>query len=140
MMKTVILDTNFLFIPFQFKIDVLQKINEAMNEPFEVYVLKKSVDELNFIIEKSRAKNKEFAKLAKQFITKNNIGFFEETKQKSLNILRNFEELGVDDALLELACEEIIIATTDKELITKIKKKPKAKVLYLRAKNHIEIK
>lgn len=45
-MKKVLLDTNFLLIPFQFKIDIRKQIEELLEEPHELVVPSGVVSEL----------------------------------------------------------------------------------------------
>ena len=44
-MEKVLLDTNFLFVPFEFKVDVFEQLHELIGGPFEVIVLKECLDE-----------------------------------------------------------------------------------------------
>ena len=49
-MKTVLLDTNFLLIPAQFKVDIFSEIDRICTFQYEIAVLDKTIDELNKII------------------------------------------------------------------------------------------
>ena len=51
MIQKVLLDTNFILIPAYFKVDIYAEINRLMLGKYEVYVLDKTMDELNKIIE-----------------------------------------------------------------------------------------
>lgn len=122
-MKKIILDTNFLMIPSQFKVDIFSEIDRIMNNQYELYVVKGTIDELNNIIEKQRGKHKLAAKLALQLI-----------KAKGLKILY-INQKPVDDVLVKLS-KEYIIATQDKEL----KKRIKNNKIILRKKKKLELK
>ena len=45
-MKKIILDTNFLLIPAQFKVDIFDEIDRIMIEKYQLFVLDKTIDEL----------------------------------------------------------------------------------------------
>lgn len=120
-MKKIILDTNFLLIPAQFKVDIFSEIERIINDKYQLFILKGTVDELNKIIEK-RKKGKSAAKLALKLI-----------KAKGLKIL-DINQKPVDKILINLS-KEYIIATQDKEL----KKKIKSKII-LRKKQYLELK
>ena len=109
-MKKIILDTNFLMIPAQFKVDIFSEIDRIVNDKYQLYVLKGTIEELNKIIKEQKHKHKMAAKLALKLI-----------KAKGLKIL-DINQKPVDKILTELS-EEYIIATQDKELKKKIKNK-----------------
>jgi hypothetical protein len=136
--KKIILDTNFLMAPFQFKIDIFAELKRLMYEPFKVYILKETIEELGYIIEKQRAKNKEFAKLAKQYVKIMNIEIIDITKQKDLYITNISKSNRVDDILVGMAEAGYIIATADAELKKRLKEKGNKSII-LRSKSHLEI-
>ena len=72
-MKRIILDTNFLFVPFTFKVDILGEIARIMVEPYELCVLEETIEELNNLVEKTKGKEKDVAKLALEFVKKTHI-------------------------------------------------------------------
>jgi len=109
-MKKIILDTNFLMIPAQFKVDIFGEIKKVMNYNYQLFVLKGTIEELNNIIEKQTGKNKSAAKIALKLI-----------KAKGLKIL-DINQKPVDEILIDLS-KDYIIATQDKELKKKIKHK-----------------
>lgn len=68
-MKTkVIIDTNFLLIPAQFKVDIFDEIDRIMEGQYELFIIDKTVDELHNIIEKQKGKDKAAAKMALQLL------------------------------------------------------------------------
>ena len=109
-MKNIILDTNFLMIPAQFKVDIFSEIDRIVNDKYQLYVLKGTIEELNKIIKEQKHKHKMAAKLALKLI-----------KAKGLKIL-DINQKPVDKILTELS-KEYIIATQDKELKKEIKNK-----------------
>ena len=126
-MKKIILDTNFLLIPFQFNVDIFAEIDRICVFKYKVYVLDKTIDELNKITKdkKQSGKNKLAAKLALQLL-----------KAKNVNIIKTTKDLLVDDLLVEIADKNTIIATQDIELKRKLKKK-RIKLIILRAKKRL---
>ena len=84
--KDIYIDTNFLLIPIQFKVDIFREIERICIFPKKINILSNSIDELNNIINKQKGKSKDAAKIAIQIIEKME-------KQKSLNITTFSKEL-----------------------------------------------
>lgn len=124
-MQKIVLDTNFLLIPGQFKIDVFSEIDRICIFKYRIYVLDKTVKELKKIVREQRGKSKEAANLALQLL-----------KRKDLKILRTKSEKGVDELLLGL--KGYIIATQDAELKRKLRKKG-AKLIIMAGKKHLRM-
>ncbi len=126
MIKKIILDTNFLLIPAQFKVDIFSEISRVCDFNYQLCILDKTIGELNGIIQsRQKGKNKAAAKLALTIIS-----------SKKLKILKTREDKPVDDLILDV--DDAIVATTDKELISRLKEK-KAKIIRLRQKNYLII-
>lgn len=125
MKKKVIIDTNFLLIPSQFKIDIFSEIERIMTLPYELFVLDKSIDELNKIIKQQRGKDKTAAKLALQLI------------EGKVNIIKTEEGL-VDDLIVELADNNTFVCTQDKELKQRVKEKC-GKLISMKQKQYLDI-
>jgi len=121
----ILLDTNFLLIPAQFKVDIFSEIERIVQDSYKIYILEQTIDELNNIFEKQKGKNKQAAKLALQLI-----------KQKDLNTIKNSQKGIVDDIILDIVDNGYIVATQDKELKNKLKDK-KIKTITLRAKKYL---
>ena len=130
-MMKIYLDTNFLLIPIQFKVDIFGEIDRICDFPKEICVLSESLDELKNIVLKQKGKSREAAKIALQIIAKG-------VKQKSLNITAFSKEEGVDDILVELADKDTIIATQDQELKRRIKTKG-GKIIILKSKKYLQL-
>jgi len=124
-MKTIILDTNFLTIPFQFKLDIFDQINKLMEEEFEIVVLDGTVKELQKLSQ-SKSEDATAAKIGLDLI-----------KRKNLKIIGTNQD-NVDSTIVRLADENTIVATNDKELRQKLKLK-NVKVMYLRGKNRLDL-
>lgn len=123
-MKKILLDTNFLLIPAQFKIDIFAEIDRIMLEKYKLFTLDKVIDELKSIQKnpKQKQKNKKAAKLALQLI-----------KAKKVNIIKTKTDKLVDDIIASL--KGYIIATQDIGL----KRRLKTKIITLRAKKKLII-
>src|SRR3989344_4711906 len=100
-MKKIILDTNALIYFVKFKIDFMEELRRICDFNFEVYVLNKTIDEL----EKLKKK------LALELI-----------KGKNLKILNIAEGKNVDDILIKMSKLGYIVVTQDKELKEKLQK------------------
>jgi rRNA-processing protein FCF1 len=113
-MKKIILDTNFLLIPSQSKVDIFAEIDKICMFKYELCIVDKTIDELNNIIEKQKGKHKAAAKLALQLI-----------KSKHLKTLATHQDTDVDTILASFSEKGYIVATQDKEL----KKRVKARII-----------
>jgi rRNA-processing protein FCF1 len=121
-MKKIILDTNFLLIPVQFRVDIFDEIDRIMLERYQLFVLDKTIDELKKIItdKKQKLRNRKAAKLGLQLL-----------KAKNVKIIKTKEDLLVDDLIVKL--KGYIVATQDIGL----KKRIKGKIITLRAKKKL---
>jgi rRNA-processing protein FCF1 len=126
MKKKVVLDTNFLLIPGQFRVDIFSEIERIMQEPFELCVVDKSIAELNKLAVGGRQIDKFAAKLALVLII-----------QKNLKTLHSFgSKKSVDDIIVTKADENTFIATQDKALKERVKEKG-AKIIGLRQQKYL---
>ena len=113
-MKQIILDTNFLLIPYQSNVDIFTEIRRICHFKYELCILDRTIGELNNIIKNQKGKDKKAAELALQLI-----------KSKHLKTLASHQDADVDTILASLAEKGSIIATQDKEL----KKRVKARII-----------
>jgi hypothetical protein len=119
----VVLDSNFLMIPFQFGIDILAELDRILDRKYEIFVTRGVMQELEKLSRSKGARAKE-AQGALSLI-------------KALHVL-NSKGKSVDDVLVDMASKDTIICTNDRILKEKIKKKG-APVIYLRQKSHLVI-
>ncbi|MBL7054446.1 hypothetical protein ISS05_01675 [Candidatus Woesearchaeota archaeon] len=125
-MKKILLDTNFLLIPIQFKLDIFTEIRNICNFKYKLYILDKTIEELNNIIEKQKGKNKDAAKFALKLV-----------KFKKINIIKTKEKFSVDRLIVETANKKAyIVATLDKPLKKQLKLKNIA-LIVLRQKKRL---
>ena len=111
-MQKVILDTNFLLYILRNKVDLFSELNRILDQNYKVCILDKSLDEL---------RGKKLGKLAVEFAKK----YFKIIKTKKGK---------VDDLLLK---QDAIIATMDKELKEKLKKRKK-QIIIIRQKKYLK--
>lgn len=126
MKKQVILDTNILLHCLQYKIDLEKELNRILPFQYEISILENTIKELNFLEQKKDPKARFLAKLAHHFIKTFEIKIIKMPENKTQK---------VDDILIQLANQNTIIATQDKE----IKKAIKTPIIIIRSKNHLEL-
>lgn len=119
--ERVALDTNFVLLPFQLKVDVAQQIQELLPGA-EIYIPDEVIRELKRLT-KAKGRVAREARLGLAYAR-----HFPIVKTSS----------GGDQALVELAERGYIIATNDKLLKEKIRKMGKA-VIFLRQKKLLRI-
>ena len=123
-MIKVIIDTNFLLVPFQFNVDIFSEISRICDFNYKLYIFDKTIEELEKIIETGKGKDKRAAKLGLQMVKK-----FKISKIKTSKL--------VDDAIVDLCKKEkVIVATQDIGLRRRIK--GKCKLIVLRKKSYLE--
>jgi len=125
-MKIIILDTNFLTIPFQFGLDIFKEIDELIGEEHETATIDQVVRELESL-SKGRSNNSTAARIGLELIKKRQVKIIK-TKGKN-----------ADDEIVELSNDKTIVATNDKELINRLKNK-NIKVIYLRGKSRLNMR
>ena len=136
-MKQIILDTNFLLIPFTQNVDILSEINRLILEPYVICVLDGTIEELEKIIREQKGKDKNAAKLGLVLVEKKGISIIN-TKQKSLKMNMNSKITVVDDVLVSISDNNTIVGTQDKILRQKLHEKG-VKTIYLRSRKKLEI-
>jgi len=124
-MKRIILDTNFLTIPYQFKIDIFEEIDRIVEEEYELVTLDIIVEELKKLT-KTKSKDAIAAKIALELIKKRNVKII------------NTKDKNVDNIIVDISDKNTIVATNDKILRKKLKDK-NVKTLYLRSRKHLEM-
>lgn len=129
--KKVILDTNILLLPGQIGLDVFTEIDKTMSEPYEFYVIEKSLQELKDIMEGKTNLKKKADKLNAK------LGFLM-VKQKGLKTLPDSSNL-VDDTIVTLSNSDVYVVTQDKELQKRVEEKG-AKLLLLRQQKYFVVK
>lgn len=122
----IIFDTNFLFVPFEFKVDVISEILRLVSSSFNLFIYEGTISELE-AIEKKKDKNKKFLPLIITML-----------KNYNFKIIKS-QISYIDEQILSNLDKNVLIATNDKQLRLKIQKE-RFKVLYLRQKRYLEIR
>jgi len=125
-MQKIILDTNFLLIPSQFKVDIFSEIERICHFKYKLFVLDKSISELKNIIANKKGKTKTQAKIALELV-----------RFKRTPIMRTQGNKLVDDYIVEM-CKKgnYIVATQDTPLKKRLKPY-KTKIISLRQKKYL---
>ena len=124
----VILDSNFLFIPAKFQIDVFEDLAKLLNQRFEPVLLSSIYQELKTMAEKGAPSRRRQASLALKLAE----------KCKKIDVEKHLEETN-DDVILRIAILwKSPVATNDRELRRKLRARA-IPVIYLRSKNRLEL-
>ncbi|RME78185.1 hypothetical protein D6774_02015 [Candidatus Woesearchaeota archaeon] len=127
-MLTVIIDTNFWLLPFQFHIDIVEEIKKAVSGPCTLSYIDKTIDELEYLIEHGSPTERRAARLG-----------FDILKQSSAIPIKTDKLLNVDQLIVNTVTgPDFAVATQDKELKAKIKAK-NGRLIVMRQKKRIEL-
>ncbi|HIH15066.1 MAG: hypothetical protein QT08_C0017G0011 [archaeon GW2011_AR17] len=122
-MEKIILDTNFLLSVFELHIDIFAEIDRVCDFKYELYIIDRTLDEVENLIKTSLLSKKRTAKAALELI-----------KAKKIPLLHTKDPRLVDDILVDL--DEYIIATVDKDLKRRLRKKNR-RILTIRQKKYV---
>lgn len=122
----IVLDTNFLFVTFEFKIDIISEIKRVVGKTVSYFIYEGTLKELE-AIDTKKNKNKRFLPLISKFLH-----LYDVKVIKSVNTY-------VDADILNNVDRRVLIATNDKELRLKLWEL-ETRVLYMRQKSYFEIK
>lgn len=124
----VILDTNFLFIPSEFKIDVFEALSALFNERIEPVLLSTNYDELKKMTQGAPPKLRKQAMFALKLAEKCHV----------VKVEKNQEETN-DDVILRVAESwKSPVATNDGELRRKLRAR-NIPVIFMRGKKRLEL-
>ena len=127
-MRKVLLDTNFLLIPYQFRVDIFSQIDRVLTARYGLFVLDKTVDELKKIVKEQKGKDRDAARIALKLIA-----------IKNLEIIKTTGGVMTDDAILEISSKsDFIVATQDKDLKRRLINQGTTLII-LRQKKKVEI-
>ena|SRR3989344_73971 len=137
---SIILDTNFLLIPGQFKVDIFRELERVIETPYRLVVLDATIDELKELSSSkgAKGKDKDAAKLALKLVQAKT-----DTETQNINIVTSAEPY-VDRAILQMVQEDpkdknLVVATQDQEL-KRLLKKAGTKTITLRQKKYLIIR
>jgi len=121
----VILDTNFLYFPFEVKVDIFEEFNRVLNK-FKLVVFDKVIDEI-----KNNAKGKAVHLLLNKKIDKNEISVIPTKINYIDDAIIDFVKNNYDDF-------NIIVATQDMALKKRLSEY-KVSIIILRKKKYLEL-
>ncbi len=126
-MIKVIIDANFLFVPFQFHIDIFDGIESLLGK-FEPIILHTTLKELETLAGRSSAKIQRMASAALEFVK----------RCKIVEVEIKHGESG-DDVILRIAKEwKCPVATNDIYLRRRLRKNG-VPAIFVRQRKHLEI-
>ncbi|MFT4244513.1 MAG: PIN domain-containing protein [Candidatus Woesearchaeota archaeon] len=129
--EVLVFDTNFLFVPFEFRVEIISEIIKILGNDVSFVILRETLDELERI-EQKKTKNKKFLPLIATLLKKYNVSILisqEKIKKSSFYV----------DAILHTLPKNWVIATNDKELKQSLWKIPR-RVIFMRQKSYLDIK
>lgn len=126
-MKHILLDTNFLLIPYQFHVDIFEEIKRIMDEQYDLVTLDAVIDELDKLQETESGRDKKAASIGKQLV-----------KAKGVRVLKTEKNLNTDKLIVNQAKNpDFIVATQDKGL-KRLLKANGVRLIVLRSKKYLE--
>ncbi len=125
----VILDSNFVFITFKYKIDLIRELNRIINGKYKLYIVDSTIKELQKIYDKKK-RDKKYLNLVIKFINLYNVRVI-----KTKGIIK---EKYTDDIIYKIVKNKVLVASMDKELRKRIKKNA-GRVIVFRQKKYLEI-
>jgi uncharacterized protein len=124
----VIADSNALFVPLQFKIDIFTELQRLLNRNFELILLSPVKRELEVLTQKSSPKTRKNAAFALSLAD----------KCKYVKVPENPKE-QTDDAILRIAQAWKAPVFTNDKLLKKKLRDISMPVIYVREKSRLEI-
>lgn len=129
-MKKILLDTNFLLIPGQFKVDIFTEIDRLMDEPYELFILDMALEELRSL-SKGNSKDAAAAKLG--------LGLLKPKGVKELPSLKTEKHLNTDKMIVETAKSPGYIVATQDMGLKRLLKQNRAQMIVLRQKKYLKL-
>ncbi len=124
-MKKIILDTNMLLVPTQFNVNIFEEIEKIVEGQYQLIVLDSIIKELEKIAG-TQKKDSSAAKVALQLI-----------KNRNIRVIKAHEK-STDKSIIEMVDDDTIVATNDKALKERLKKR-NVKIIYLKSKKYLEM-
>ncbi|MBI2565210.1 DUF188 domain-containing protein [Candidatus Woesearchaeota archaeon] len=124
-MKSIFLDTSFLVHCAEWKLDFISEVERLIYDKYQFIIVSPVYDELA-LLEHSRGRTKFHAKLAHAIL-----------KTLTLQIIKSNKK-SADEAIIESAEKNDLVATHDAELKRKLKKKG-VECLVIRQKKYLII-
>jgi len=122
----VILDSNFLFIPSQFTIDIFEELGRVLNRSFEPILLSPTITELQRVSKSKSPKLQKQATIALKLTG----------RCRRINVEKDPRE-SYDDLILRVASKEKWCVATNDRILRRRLRKENVPVIYLRQKSHL---
>jgi hypothetical protein len=123
----VILDSNALFVPLQFKIDIFEALKNLLNRNFELVLLSPILQEIKRFTEEASPKMRKDAEYALKLA------------EKCKLVEVPDEEDSPDDVIVKVAGEEGYPVFTNDIALRKRLRDINVPVIYVRQRSHLEI-
>ena len=124
----IILDSNFLFVPAQFRLDVFEAMTTLVNQKYEPIVLSTTKNEVGKLAKRDAPKLRKQAQMALKLAE----------KCRLVDVERKRGETN-DDVIVRVAAQwECPVATNDSELKRRLRD-ISIPVVYLRQKSRLEL-
>lgn len=120
-MRKLLLDANFLVLPFQFNVDIFSEFDRLVDGMYEVYTLNRTYNEA-LDLEDGQYRN-----MVERLL---------EEADPPIEVIEVDADRPVDDVLVELA-GEYVICTNDGDLRKRLRNRSLPHI-YMRQKNHLE--
>ena len=125
-MKKIIIDTNFLMIPYKFRVDIFSEFDRVCNFNYKLFIFEQSIYEVKGIIKKQTGKDKKAAQFALKLI-----------KLKNIGIIKS-EQKDVDSLISNNLTKDTVVATQDINLKKELLRKG-ASVIILRQRKYLNL-
>ena len=124
----VIFDSNFLFVPSQFQLDIFEELTNLLNQRFDPILLSPTQKELQRLAKEGSPKTRKQASLALKLAE----------KCRAVHVAKGLKETH-DDFIVRVAVEwKCPTATNDRELRKKLRNLG-VPVIFLRQKHRLEL-
>ena len=123
----VIMDSNALFVPMQFKIDIIAELERLLDRRFELILLSPVRHELEMLASEKAPKTAKMATFALKF------------SEKCRLVEAHTSAKTVDDAIVETATECRSLVFTNDARLRKRLRNISVPVIYVRQKSHLAI-
>jgi len=124
----VILDSNFLFIPAQFQVDIFEELSRLLNQRLDPIILSPTHMELQRKAKKGSPKIRKRASLALKLAEKCHL----------VDVEQGFEETP-DDVIVRVSAEWKCPVATNDRMLRKRLRDISVPVIYLRQKSRLEM-
>ena len=124
----VIFDSNFLFVPSQFQLDIFEELANLLNQRFDPILLSPTQKELQKLAKEGSLKTRQQAFLALKLAEKCRV----------VHVEKGLKETH-DDVIVRVAAEwKCPVATNDRELRKRLRKL-RVPVIFLRQRRRLEL-